>query len=742
MKTRHYTSAILFSFLLAGCDGDDNNRNNAKEINGVRFIGELALNSGEMFDSTTIGGISGIDYYNDSYYIISDDNGSVTDNISGPIRIYNIELDYDLENFRSIGFSSMTELLDQDNQPFNASTADPESIRIDNGNIIWTSEGFINNSIEPFVRAQQANGQYIRDFEIDNLFKVSSTPDVSGPRHNTSFEGLSHSVDGRGYWVAMEGPLVQDGEAPSFTSGNASARIAYIDKRTGQFGEQFAIELDAISRQPASPGFSFSVNGIVEILEYRPHQFLMLERSFATNYKDGGNNVKLYKIDVNSADDISGFDSIQNMNIAKATKTLLLDFEALRGQLGDSVVDNIEGMTFGPELANGSRSLVLVSDDNFSLFGKQVNQFLAFEVLDEAPAADPKLSVSGLTLIGEQILGADLSYEGTRVGGLSSIDYAQGKYFMISDDSTGPTRFYTADLTFDENTFSNVEITSVEEILTLDNDGNTTSIADMQVDPEALRVDPTTGNIIWTSEGSFTNVIHPSVKEMGRFGEVVREFPLPAAFEFFTGGALRGPYSNLAFEGLSISYDKQGYWAAMEGPLSQDSERPTLDSVDTPTRIAYIDKKTGNFGKQFVYPLDPIVRRDGAADDAFKVTGLVEILAYDEGMFLVMERSFTAGQADGGNNVKIYKVDASAATDISAMENLRGANYTAATKTLVFDFETIRDQLTNGIVDNIEGMTFGPRLANGNHSLVVVSDNNFNAFGPQLTQLIAFQIAP
>ena len=42
-------------------------------------------------------------------------------------------------------------------------------------------------------------------------------------------------------------------------------------------------------------------------------------------------------------------------------------------------MDNIEGASFGPNLPDGNRSLVLVSDNNFTPV--QVTQFLAFEVL-------------------------------------------------------------------------------------------------------------------------------------------------------------------------------------------------------------------------------------------------------------------------------------------------------------------------------------------------------------------------
>ena len=41
-------------------------------------------------------------------------------------------------------------------------------------------------------------------------------------------------------------------------------------------------------------------------------------------------------------------------------------------------------------------------------------------------------------------------------------------------------------------------------------------------------------------------------------------------------------------------------------------------------------------------------------------------------------------------------------------------------------------------IDNIEGMTFGPPLPDGRQTLVIVSDNNFNA--GQFTQFIVLAV--
>ena len=41
-------------------------------------------------------------------------------------------------------------------------------------------------------------------------------------------------------------------------------------------------------------------------------------------------------------------------------------------------------------------------------------------------------------------------------------------------------------------------------------------------------------------------------------------------------------------------------------------------------------------------------------------------------------------------------------------------------------------------LDNVEGLTFGPRLRDGRQSLVLVSDNNFAA--AQFTQFLLFAL--
>lgn len=70
-------------------------------------------------------------------------------------------------------------------------------------------------------------------------------------------------------------------------------------------------------------------------------------------------------------------------NATRVTKRLVRDFETLKTQLGG--VANLEGITFGPKLANGRDSLLVVADDNFPTAASTTdfNQFLVFEVVPQ-----------------------------------------------------------------------------------------------------------------------------------------------------------------------------------------------------------------------------------------------------------------------------------------------------------------------------------------------------------------------
>ncbi|GAA4279073.1 esterase-like activity of phytase family protein [Aquimarina mytili] len=355
---------------------------------------------------------------------------------------------------------------------------------------------------------------------------------------------------------------------------------------------------------------------------------------------------------------------------------------------------------------------------------------------DNTPSINNQNTISSIEFIDEFVI-PNQEINGVPIGGFSGIDYQNGKWYIICDTSTPPIRFYEADIIYDKDAFQNVEITKMIEIKDVSGNPMTPGI----VDPEAIRYDPISNTFVYTSEGSINNDVDPALIEISTQGDQVRSFTLPDNFKANTTNDTSGPRHNGVLEGLSLRFDSKGYWVSFELPLIQDGPEPTTTDTESPVRITSFNKTTGIAERQFAYELDPVAR-EAALGTTFEVNGLVEILEYENNKFLALERSFASGYIDGGNNVKIYKVDATNATNTLSIETLNSANYTKATKTLLFDFETIRSNLTNTTVDNLEGITFGPTLKDGSKTLVLISDNNFNSFYPQLNQLIVFKVIP
>ncbi|MET0266263.1 MAG: esterase-like activity of phytase family protein [Duganella sp.] len=363
------------------------------------------------------------------------------------------------------------------------------------------------------------------------------------------------------------------------------------------------------------------------------------------------------------------------------------------------------------------------------------------------PSSLTPSSISSLRLIGEQRLPWRLSFQGTMVGGLSGIDYdaARGDWVMISDDRSEhqPARFYRARLDYDAQAFRSVQLTAVTTLLQADGTpypakDDFVRLGGVVPDLETVRVDPLDGAIWYASEGDVSLDLDPFVRKAGTDGRYLYQMPMPALFKA-DPRRQNGPRNNQAFEGMSFTPDGNSLWVSMEGPLYQDGAPPdpVHGAVNRITRFSRDGKVLG----QYAYPLGPIAAVPGKGKHADN--GISELLALSDTRALVMERSGV--QDENGNYhdfVRIYEIDTTGATDVQHLRTLAGSNpassasYTMLSKRLVLDL----NKLPLPLIDNLEGMSFGPRLANGHASLVLISDDNFNQ--KQVTQLLLFEVLP
>lgn len=199
------------------------------------------------------------------------------------------------------------------------------------------------------------------------------TIDNRGPRQNSVFEGLSFADNYKTLYVSVEEPLLEDGEPADVNKKNALVRILRFDAASHANTAQYAYPLDPVAYAANPPG-AYKINGVPEILSLENDRLLVMERSYSTGRL--ACVVKLFIADFTHATDIKNISSLKNnTGFVSAEKKLLLNLEDL-----GVYIDNLEGMSFGPRLSNGHRSLILVSDNNFSPLQK--TQFLLFEVLE------------------------------------------------------------------------------------------------------------------------------------------------------------------------------------------------------------------------------------------------------------------------------------------------------------------------------------------------------------------------
>ena len=353
----------------------------------LRLIGEARLPHRLSYQGTTVGGLSGIDYdpARDLYYLISDDRSDIN-----PARYYTARIALDARSLGQPELLGVTTLRQADGSAYprmlrGKQVPDPEAIRWRESSqtLLWTSEGNAATGASPALFEVRQDGSFVRQLALPSMFDFQLT---EGPRSNLTLEGLALTPDGAHAWIAMENALLQDGPMPTVAAPGGPCRLTQLDLGTGQVLRQIAYLPDAIPRAPVLPALSAD-NGISEILMLDAHRMLVLERAYMAGHGTlQGNSLRLYLIDTRQGSDTRNTPALKPdpaRNYQPVSKTLVADFSAFTSPAHTprlDRLDNTEGMTWGPVLANGKRSLVFVSDDNFS--SRQITQFLAFEFFD------------------------------------------------------------------------------------------------------------------------------------------------------------------------------------------------------------------------------------------------------------------------------------------------------------------------------------------------------------------------
>lgn len=344
----------------------------------LRYINTIEVPFNQEFKNTVVGGLSSVDYdaKNDLYYFICDDRSIYND-----ARFYTAKIQLTADTLNHIAFQNVVALKNEAGQKYANwekypdSSIDPEEMRYNpkTKSVVWSSEGarviakdfaVIQN---PSLQYAKLNGDYSNAFELPSNLNMQK--EEKGPRSNGVLEGITFNKDYSVVYTNVEEPLYEDDTEATTTKGGL-IRIFKFDAKSRKNTAQYAYLLDPIAHEP-NPHTGFAVNGISSIQFYDDNHLFVLERSYSVGKQ--ACTIKLYLCDLSKATDIKNIDSLQNQEFTVAPKKLILNMDEL-----GIFTDNIEGITFGPKLANGKQSLLFVTDNNFS--DKQKTQVLLFEI--------------------------------------------------------------------------------------------------------------------------------------------------------------------------------------------------------------------------------------------------------------------------------------------------------------------------------------------------------------------------
>jgi hypothetical protein len=334
-----------------------------------------------------------------------------------------------------------------------------------------------------------------------------------------------------------------------------------------------------------------------------------------------------------------------------------------------------------------------------------------------------------LTYLHTYTIPHNFSFMETTVGGLSSIDYDQkrNRYFLVCDDrsSINPARFYTAKISIKQNKIDTVLFTNFAYLK--DELGKTYPSTKENPyktpDPESMRYNPNSKLLVWSSEGENTIrgkdsiLINPSVYFVNAAGRFKDSITIPQ--NLYMSFLEKGPRQNGVLEGMSYADNYKTLMVNVEEPLQEDGPRADLKPNGAIIRFYKFDTQAKISTNQYAYELSPVAYAPNPINE-YKINSVPEFLWIGNNQLLVLERSYSTGRI--ACSIKIFLADYNQATDIANFSSLKApAKFQPMKKTLLMNLDDL------GIyTDNIEGISFGPVLPNGNRSILLVSDNNFS----------------
>lgn len=263
-------------------------------------------------------------------------------------------------------------------EPLEPWTLDPEGLALTAEGHLWiASEGYVvrDPPVDPGVFRFDRDGRLNGKLVVPDHYRAKKQGErMVGVRSNRGFESLSLSPSGQRLFVATESPLVQHDDACD-SSGNCTAPLLHYGSTADGFRllAEHTYRIDA----PIAPdGFDTARAGagLAEVLAVDDQTLFTLERGGVVAADGRYHQTALvFQVEIPVSEKPAE---------GPLAKRLVLDLDSIKHRFSEGYrsLDNFEGMCFGPVLGDGGRTILLVSDNNYS--ERQRTTFLAFRLVE------------------------------------------------------------------------------------------------------------------------------------------------------------------------------------------------------------------------------------------------------------------------------------------------------------------------------------------------------------------------
>ena len=363
----------------------------ARDLSGDTRI----LENGEP--RNRLGGFSALDYSGTgTRYAAMSDRGADDGAVGYPCRVQMLDIVIQPGTEEPVSAKVAETILfrDTNKRPFiglaaaiepteeNAHRFDPEGFR-------FNSAGgfFVSDEYGPVLIEFQPDGVEKRRFNVPAHLQVASpnadkvaenAANKTGRASNRGMECLALSTDGTKLVGLIQGPLLQDGQrTPEGVVIGRNCRLIEIELASGKTRE-FVYQMAS------------DLNGNSEILAVAPDRFLVLERDSGAGEAAAWR--KLVMIDLSDATDVSDQITLPQelpAGMKPVQRVDYLDFLDPRWKLaGADMPEKIEGLTYGPALPDGRKTLLVSTDNDFE--SAEPSQIWVFAI-DQSASSNVRL---------------------------------------------------------------------------------------------------------------------------------------------------------------------------------------------------------------------------------------------------------------------------------------------------------------------------------------------------------------